>query len=154
MFQLLSRSLIGALAPEGVPNMDIVVTSVDGKQLSSIQVKSRWAKGADGGWHMGKKHEDIVGDRLFYCFVDLGREFGSSPKTYVVPSKVVAEAVKLSHETWLNTPGLRGQKRNDSNMRRFLPDYSKMFVSQTNPYPSGWLDRYAEAWHLLEKPLP
>lgn len=154
MFQLLSRGFIGALAPEGVPNMDIMVTSIDGQQLSSIQVKSRWAKGADGGWHMGKKHEAIIGDRLFYCFVDLGEEFGCSPKTYIVPSTVVAEAVRLSHETWLNTPGLRERKRNDSNVRRFLPDYSKFFRDQPNPYPLGWLDEYAEAWSLLRTPSP
>ena len=154
MFQLLRQGLIGALAPEGVPNMDIDVTSIDGQQLSSLQVKSRRAKGADGGWLMGKKHEDIIGHRLFYCFVDLGNQIDSCPKTYVVPSKIVAEAVRHSHETWLRSPGHRGQKRNDSNMRRFLPDYSKFFVNQTNPYPLGWLDKYAEAWSLLEEPLP
>src|SRR5664279_1348824 len=43
---------IAAQAPRGVPNADIVVSSVKGDRLCAVQVKSRQGKGGDGGWHM------------------------------------------------------------------------------------------------------
>ncbi|HEY8065135.1 MAG TPA: hypothetical protein VIF40_10480, partial [Methylosinus sp.] len=57
--ELLRRGYIAALAPQGVPNADIVVTDVEGARLCSIQVKTRRDIGSDGGWHMKAKHEDI-----------------------------------------------------------------------------------------------
>lgn len=149
MSRLLSRGLIAALAPQGVPYMDIVVTSTDGRQLRSIQVKTRWEKGADGGWHMGKKHEDLSSPRMFCCFVDLGRSPSDQSIVYVLPSIIVAEAVRDSHRAWLSNPGRNGRVRNDSKVRRLVPDHSFAFGPQANPYPLGWLDRYREAWHLL-----
>lgn len=40
MSELLRRGYIAALALQGVPNADIVVTDIDGTRLCSIQVKS------------------------------------------------------------------------------------------------------------------
>ena len=40
MSELLRRGYIAALAPEGVPNIDILVTDVKGARLCSIQVKT------------------------------------------------------------------------------------------------------------------
>lgn len=151
MSRLLSRGFIAALAPQGVPNMDIVVTSPDGKTLCSIQVKSRWDKGADGGWHMSKKHEDIFDPRMFYCFVDLGRSPSSQEKVYVVPSLIVANVLKKTHEAWLKIPGRNGQPHNDNNMRRFRPDYSNV-LGQNSSFGAGWLEQYHEAWETLIAP--
>ena len=150
MSRLLTRGFVAALAPQGAPNLDIVVTYKDGSRLCSIQVKTRWDKGADGGWHMGKKHESISHPRMFYTFVDLGRSTNDNVNVYVVPSSIVAEVIARSHAEWLSTPGANGQVRKDSNFRRFLPDYSKIFGPVTD-YGSGWLTGYLEAWHLLEE---
>jgi hypothetical protein len=57
MSELLRRGYIAALAPQGVPNADIVVTDIEGSRLCSIQVKSRRALGSDGGWPMKAKHD-------------------------------------------------------------------------------------------------
>ena len=57
MAELLRRNYIAALAPQGVPNADIVVTNIEGSRLCSIQVKTRRDIGSDGGWHMNEKHE-------------------------------------------------------------------------------------------------
>jgi hypothetical protein len=73
MSELLRRGFIAGLAPVGVPNADIVVTDIEGSKMCSIQVKSRRDIGADGGWHMKEKHESIISERLFYCFVDFGK---------------------------------------------------------------------------------
>lgn len=150
MSEMLRRGYIAALAPAGVPNADIVVTDVEGLRLCSLQVKTRRDIGADGGWHMKKKHEDIRGERLFYCFVDFGKTPEDRPAVFVLPSKLVAEVLAKSHRKWLATPGMKGQQRKDGEMRRLLPDYVKTFGAKGNPYPRGWLDPYLDAWHLLK----
>lgn len=149
MSELLRRGFIAALAPAGVPNADIVVTNVEGSRLCSIQVKTRRDLGSDGGWHMKAKHESIRGDRLFYCFVDFGKNEAERPVVFVLPSGVVADVLTHSHQTWLSTPGVRGQAHKDGPMRRLLPDYQRVF-QHDNPYPKGWLDPYREAWHRLD----
>jgi len=148
MSQFLRRGLIAALAPVGVPNADLIVTDDIGEKLCAIQVKTRVDKGRDGGWHMSKKHEDIVSENLLYAFLDFGGTLVDLPNCFIVPSAEVAAAVRESHALWLATPGKRGQQRNDSNMRRFLPDYSKVGLDIGRP--QGWLSPYREAWHLAE----
>lgn len=149
MSELLRRGFIAALAPQGVPNADIVVTDLVGDKLCTIQVKSRRAIGSDGGWHMKPKHASLIGERLFYCFVDFGQSPEVRPEIFLLPSSKVAEVINCSHLSWLSTPGKRGQKRNDSNVRRLIPDYSNSYLGTQNPFPKGWMDVYKNAWHLL-----
>jgi len=147
MSELLRRGYIAALAPQGVPNTDIIVCNVEGTRLCSIQVKTRRERGRDGGWHMKGKHEKLRSDSLFYCLVDFGAG-ENVPVVYVVPSPRVAEALELSHRTWLLTPGKKGQEHKDSQIRRLLPDYSRQLGTTDNPYQRGWLDQYRDAWEL------
>lgn len=147
MSLLLRQGLIAALAPVGVPNCDIVVTDEIGDRLCAIQVKTRREKGGNGGWHMKKKHESIKSPTLFYAFVDFGKTLTEPPSCFVVPSDVVADVIARSHEAWLNAPGARGQERNDSDFRRFLPDYERNGLLPG--YGHGWLERYREAWRTL-----
>lgn len=149
MAELLRRGYIAALAPHGVPNADIVVTDIEGTRLCSIQVKTRRDLGSDGGWHMKAKHENVRGDRLFYCFVDFGKSPESVPVVHVIPSGVVADVLSSSHQKWLAVPGKQGQAHKDGPMRRLLPDYARVYGTENNPYPSGWLAPYRDAWHLL-----
>jgi len=145
MCQLLRRNMIAALAPTGVPNADIVVTDKLGDRLCAVQVKVRRDIGSDGGWHMGQKHEALTSPNLFYCFVDFGKSLKDQPKTWVVPSTAVAKSLQDIHQNWLGTPGAKGQQRNDSNFRRFMPAYEPLA-----DYKKGWLDRYFENWESLE----
>ncbi len=149
MAELLRRGYIAALAPQGVPNADIVVTDVEGTRLCSIQVKTRRDLGSDGGWHMKAKHEGIRANRVFYCFVNFGKTADTRPTVYVLPSAVVAKVLSVAHRRWLATPGKKGQPHKDSQMRRLLPDYTKTSGSTNNPYTAGWLDKYRDAWHFL-----
>jgi hypothetical protein len=107
LFELLRQGYIAALSPVGVPNADIVVTNKEGSRLCSIQVKTRRGIGRDKGWHMQEKHETELGERHFYCFVDLEVDAGLAPKVYVIPNAVVAKAIKATHEQWFN---IRGKK--------------------------------------------
>ena len=138
---------IAAQAPRGVPNADIVVSSVNGDHLCVVQVKARRGEGADRGWHMRVKHESLISPNLFYAFVDFANPL--QPITYIVPSKVVATVLTSMHIAWLERPGQKGQRRNDSDFRRFLPDYSRNCGDSAGIYVDGWLDKYQEAWDLL-----
>ncbi|PWT80401.1 MAG: hypothetical protein C5B58_11715 [Acidobacteria bacterium] len=82
--QLIRHGYVAAQAPEGVAKMDIIVSSQDGSRLFAVQVKTRNAKGTDGGWHMKEKHEEVF-EGLFYCFVDLGPSPETPIKCYVIP---------------------------------------------------------------------
>jgi hypothetical protein len=145
MSQLLRRNMIAALAPTGVPNADIVVTDKLGDRLCAVQVKVRRDIGSDGGWHMGEKHETLISPNLFYCFVDFGKTLTDQPKSWVLPSEIVANAIKAMYGHWLVTPGKKGQPHKDGNLRRFLPEYKPM-----PEYKLGWLSPYFENWGSLE----
>ena len=67
-----------------------------------------------------------------YIFVSLNEL--DIPEYHIVPSKVVSETVKKSHQEWLNTPGKRGQKHNDKPIRKF----------------SDIDGKYLNRWDLLE----
>ena len=156
--QLLRRGWIAAPAPDGAPNMDILVTDEHSKKLCAIQVKTRRDIGSDKGWHMRPKHETMIADDLFYVFVDVGKRPSARTVSYVLPSKVVADCLRRCHEVWLATPGRKGQPHKDSDVRRLVPDYShvkpidakgKAVIDQ---YRSGWLDQYRENWSVLGLP--
>src|SRR3546814_1267719 len=93
--------MIAALAPAGVPNCDIVVTDDIGERLCAVQVKTRRGNGADRGWHMGKKHEQLTSASLFYCFIDFAMGTDASPFSYVVPAPVVAVTLAECPQAWL-----------------------------------------------------
>jgi hypothetical protein len=107
MYQLLRRDMIAALAPTGVPNADIIVSDHVGSRLAAIQVKARRDIGSDGGWHMKAKHEKILSPVLFYCFVDFGKNQADQPKTWIVPSEVVAKVLSETHQDGLSNPAIR-----------------------------------------------
>lgn len=142
--RLLAKGFLAAQAPRGTRKADVLVNHLDGKAPCLIQVKTRSGKGSDTSWHMKAKHEDIKDKDMFYCFVDLGPE---NPVVYVIPAKVVAEVLKESLSTWLRTPGKNGKKHNDTDMRRIISEY-KMDLKKA---PSGWMDKYREAWELLDR---
>src|SRR3546814_16894782 len=75
---------------------------------------------------MGKKHEQLTSASLFYCFIDFAMGTDASPFSYVVPAPVVAVTLAECHQAWLAMPGAQGQAHNDSDFRRFLPDYTHL----------------------------
>ncbi|MEO9167011.1 MAG: hypothetical protein ABI230_01270 [Aestuariivirga sp.] len=141
MSKLLLKGKIAALAPKGVPNVDILVSDQEGNHQFAIQVKGR-RNGSDRGWRMHAKHEGIKRKSLFYCFVDFEVPKDVAPKCWIVPSSIVAKTVRESHQAWLTKPG-----RKDSTMRSFLPQYN--WMKPDPKYMSGWLNKYSENWELL-----
>ena len=156
--QLLRRGWIAALAPDGAPNMDILVTDENNQKLCAIQVKTRRDIGGDKGWHMKPKHETMFADDLFYVFVDVGKQPSDTTVSYILPSRVVADCIRDCHRVWLDTPGKGGRPHKDSNVRRLLPDYSNIKPNTeegrnaVDRYRSGWLEHYREEWSILGLP--
>jgi len=66
------------------------------------------------------------------------------PKCWIVPSVIVANALKVTHQKWLSEPGKNGRVHNDSNVRRFREVYPLA------EYPLGWMDAYRENWDQLK----
>ena len=141
--RLLSEGILAAQAPRGARKADVLVNHLDGKAPCLIQVKTRSGKGADGGWHMKAKHEDIKDKDMFYCFVALNSEKSS---VYVIPAKLVSAAVKTAYKIWLDTPGKQGQAHNDSEMRWITSEYPY----EVPGFKNGWMDKYLENWSQLD----
>lgn len=141
MFQLYRRGLMVGQPPQGVADVDLLVLDDNAGIVTSLQVKTR-SRGADGGWHMKSKHENLVSQRLWYVFVDMEEE---SPHCFVIPSARIAEVVRLSHSIWLSTPGKDGRPHVDTDMRRVRPSYQ----FDVPGYPDGWMEEFRERWDLL-----
>ena len=156
--QLLRRGWIAALAPDGAPNMDILVTDEESNKLCAIQVKTRRGKGSNIGWQMASKHETLISDDLFYVFVDVGKQPSDPTTSYVLPSRVVADCIRHCHQVWLDTPGKGGRPHKDTNLRRLELDHSRVKPitqqgkSIIDKYRTGWLDPYRENWRILGLP--
>ncbi|HEX2897832.1 MAG TPA: hypothetical protein VHP63_07275 [candidate division Zixibacteria bacterium] len=146
--RLTSFGLIAGLAPENNRSVDIVATPEFSDKSLQIEVKTRTVgRASDDGWHMHKKHESIVRPNLFYVFVAMPASWtdDSQPETYIIPSKKVAQVLKKTHQDWLNTPGKKGQKRNNTDMRRILP-----FYKDSPSIPRKWMSKYKDNWSFLQ----
>ncbi len=97
------------------------MTDLEGDRLCSIQVKTRRPLGSDRGRHFKAKHEKVLGDRHFYCLVDLVETLSAAPTGYVIPNGIVAGVLYASHQKWLSNPGKGGQPHKDGPMRRLRP---------------------------------
>jgi hypothetical protein len=146
-----------------VPNFDIVITDLEGCRLAAIQVKTRRDyKGGDKGWHMKAKHDELVAQTMFYVFVDIGYDENSPIAYFVMPSHAVAQACSVSHQIWLQTPGLNGRPHGQSELRRLLPKYlrnERMNLSAEQEsfmrtHAEGWMEQYRNAWHLITEKFP
>jgi hypothetical protein len=80
LYQLYRHGMLASLAPPGTPTVDVLVLATDQSVVATVQVKTR-TYGADGGWHMSEKHENIVEPRCFYAFLDLEPH---PPATFIV----------------------------------------------------------------------
>lgn len=141
LFQLYRRGLLAGQPPAGVADVDLLVLDESAQVITNLQVKTR-TYGSDGGWHMKVKHESLVSNRLFYVFVDLEPDV---PTCFVIPSRVVAEHVKMSHATWLSLPGRNGRPHQESQVRRLIPNLS----FAVEGFPPGWIEKYREDWSSL-----
>lgn len=142
MYELLRRGLIAALTPEGVPNVDILVSDINGKRLSAVQVKT--ASANRPAWPLSKKQENVSGLSLFYCFLMPEGNDMDGFSSWIIPSDVVAEHVWECHANWLTGNKPDGTARQNSDMRALHHHYKGL-----DRYSRGWLDQYKDNWESL-----
>lgn len=114
----LSRlGLVASITLRNAKGIDILCSNEDASKQLGIQVKTN--KRSNREWVLNSKAEDYFADNLFYVFVNLN-DNQKHPDYFVVPSSIVAQQIKESHATWLNTPGRGGKAHNDNTMRKFV----------------------------------
>ena len=93
-----------------VPSVDILVSSISGHALVSLQVKTttsglRWlGRGNDRKphhyeWEIGWKSARLSNPNLFFALVDL-KNYEELPDVFIVPSKAIAEYFAAGPEGW------------------------------------------------------
>ena len=97
----------------------------------TIQVKTKRYQKKQ--WTLGNKCEGLVGDNIFYVFVSLNEM--DVPHYHIIPSHIVADTVRKSHEAWLKSPGKQGQVHNNNPIRKFSDEQ----------------DQYLNNWECLLK---
>jgi hypothetical protein len=112
------RGYHATITAGNVPDVDVLVASPDGSRLLSLQVKtSTWAHRTKHyvknvrQWDVGQSAVGRSNDNLWYAFVDLREQSGSTwnPVAYLVPSGWVSALVQkdfsrkvyfFRHELW------------------------------------------------------
>ena len=119
--ELSRQECIATLTSRNTEGIDILASNIDGSKMVSIQVKTSAANNRNSfvrSWHMSKKLENVMSKSLFYVFVDLNGG-NKKPDYYIVPSKVVADYIRITHQEWLKKPSKTGKQHVDTDMRFF-----------------------------------
>lgn len=118
--ELSRRGYLAAITLRNSDGVDILVSNLYGEKLISIQVKSTQNKRK---WILTKKIENEKSTKKYFVFVNIPSDLNLPPEYYIVQSKILADHICNAHRNWLTTPGKKGQKRNDTNVRQFDPRF-------------------------------
>jgi len=131
--ELSKRGVIASITLRNTKGMDVLASNSDASKSVGIQVKTTvYPRKEYPSWMLGEKAENYFSDSLFYIFVLL-KEGDERPDFYIVPSKIVAEHTKTTHQAWLDKGKEQGKIYNNSNLRKFNDKEKK----------------YLERWDLL-----
>jgi hypothetical protein len=122
--ELSRRGYIATLTLKNTRGVDILVANANASKSKSIQVKTSQDQKKE--WTLSHKAENLLAENLFYIFVNL-KGANELPDFFIVPNHIVAEYCKTGHQQWLDTPGRKGQKHNDTTMRKFADSNGQYF---------------------------
>ena len=114
--ELSRRGHIASISLRNTRGIDILATNQEASRSITIQCKTNQL--GQKVWVLNDKSERFHSDKHFYVFVALGAP-DKRASYHIVPSATVAKLTADSHQQWLNTPGLNGQKHIDTTMRKF-----------------------------------
>jgi len=131
---------------------DIIATKDD--RDVKIQVKTN--SYGKVKYPMSKSNEDLIVGDLYYVFVTLKAKY-ERPDFYILPSELVANYIKETHEKFVTLPPRRRlkkkereeerkQRRKKSTMRQF-PNYVAKLIPSFKDFE---IDDYKDKWKLLE----
>ena len=114
--ELSRRGYLASITLRNTKGVDVLCSNSDASKTVGIQVKTN--SGSKRSWILHQKAEDYYADNLFYVFVNLNN-IQTQPDYFIVPSIDVANYCKTRHESWLISPGKKGQAHKDTPMRKF-----------------------------------
>ena len=124
------------------PHTDIFCSNNQGTKFVHIQVKT--FKPGNKTCSVGKKAEKNYGENFFWVLGGIPEAPSLDFIYYIIPSSVMAERVKAEYLQWKNTPGAKGQERQDTDLRTVHIPKS----------PSGWdITQYKNRWDLIDNAL-
>lgn len=119
--ELLKRGVIAALAPRNAPAFDILATFKGKTVCIRVKTKSeaydiwQWSVKSDGSIFRDLRAKDD-----FTILVNLAQET-KDLQFFIVPTIQLDSWLKSDFQTWVTTPGAKGQQRNPTNKKRNLP---------------------------------
>lgn len=133
--------------------VDILVSDPTSKNMFRLEVKTSFRK--SGGtsklfgkfacsWIMGEKHEEMIDESLFYCFVNISDDTKQF-RFFIIPSVVVASYVKTQHDIWLAD----ADRKTSTSMRQFRIGTK----SEQYPIPTPTIEEYEDNWEFKAKNL-
>ncbi len=127
--ELSRRGWIASLTLRNTRGVDILASNSELTRSVGIQVKT--SQLPRPAWLLNQRAESLADEHYYYVFVRLNG-FGQ-PKFYIVPSQVVAEYTRRTHQEWLRQPGRDGRPHKDNPNRSFEDEG----------------DQYLDRWDLL-----
>lgn len=114
--ELSRRGYIASLTLRNARGIDILAANSNASKSVGIQVKTNQSSQRE--WILHRKVEMGAAENLFFIFVNLNGA-GALPTYHIVPSIVVAERCRSSHQWWLAAPGKGGRAHKDTTVRKF-----------------------------------
>jgi hypothetical protein len=144
--ELCRRGYAAVVTLGNTPNTDILCSNLEGTKFVHIQVKTY--KPGIKTCSVGKKTEHHYGDNFFWVLGGIpepGNEMDF--EYYIIPSEEMSKNISRIHQEWLDTPGVKGQKHKDNNIR--------VVPLPRNGIPSDKWDirEYLNHWDLIEEKL-
>lgn len=122
-----------------------------GDSFAAIRVKTKTSTFTLFQWNAkpdGSIFLEMTDEHDFCALVDIPDESDGGPTYYVVPTSIVDQWLREDFQTWLDTPGVRGQQHSPDNKRRlFYVDDDPTRLS--HGYRQK-LEPYRGAWQLLK----
>jgi hypothetical protein len=123
--QLALRGFDASLTLGHTKGVDILVSSPKSGKMYRLEVKTNYRSkpghskllGHAIHWIMGEKHEGVVDENLFFCFVNIEND-SNSFRFFIVPNGIVSKYVEEQHKFWLSRDG-GTHARVETTMRNF-----------------------------------
>ena len=144
--ELCRRGLVAVVTLGNCPNTDILVSNTAGDRFCHVQVKT-FVPG-NRTVSVGMKAEKDFGSSFFWIIAGIPKpESETEFVYYIVPSKVIAEAVRADFKRWVATPGKKGQQHDAATKLRTLR------LQRARRPEDLDLSQYENRWDLIERHL-
>lgn len=113
------------------------------QNLKKVYLKVKAYKPSSHSCIVSPKGEIYYGEDFFWVLGEVSTNVSEKIlRVYIIPSKIMSENQKETHELWLKTPGKYGQPHVDTNIRI-------VFIPPHKPQYSWDISEFLNRWDLL-----